>query len=414
MTRRRTYLLADALLLGLLAPRARLRRHAPSGKTIADIIPIGNKVRTVEQIQNQMHSKSGKPYDEARLQEDVRRLHATKWFTPGGVQVHTKNEPDGRVTVMLYVTELTSTVEDVQFVGAQHINRDELQTLSGVRRGDPMNPLSNELGRQALLRKYQDGDGRYYASVELLEGSKPTDTRVVFQVVEGPKVKVADVVFRGNVFAGSGRLRTQLMTSTQKLGFIGGTFKPQEPRRGPPETHRVLQRPRVPQHQHRAAREVVQSEDLGHVTIVYHIVEGPRCQVAARRDRREHDHPARKDRPDHRTEGREVVRRADGEGRHGADEEPVRVLRGYAVGVEQQLYEVPGEPGVVRVQYQVHGDKGEPDRIGRVMIRGNEVTQDRVILNQLGGYLRPGQVLRNTRDSKTRIRLGGKPRPLRL
>ncbi|HUR55735.1 MAG TPA: POTRA domain-containing protein, partial [Gemmataceae bacterium] len=396
--RRRTFLVA-ALLVGLfLVPRA-FSADTPNGKVIADVIPIGNRARTAEQIQNQMHSRPGKVYDEAKLQEDVRRLHATKWFTAGGIQVHTKNEADGRVTVMLYVTELMSTVEDVQYVGAQHIGRDELQTLSGIRRGDPMNPLSNELGRQAILRKYQE-DGRYYASVELVEGSKPTDTRVVYSIVEGLKVKVAAVEFRGNQFASSGRLKTQIMTSTQKLGFIGGKFNPQS---------LDADRQRLTEYYHglgflgiNITPEVVRSEDLGHVTVVYHIEEGHRYQVAARQIDGNKTIPLEKLDP--------ILELKAGkwyDGRQAkADAERIKNMygyRGYAVGVEPVVYEVPGEPGVVRVHQHIQGDRGQPDRVGRVIVEGNEVTQDRVILNQLD--LRPGQVLQYPRLEDARIRL---------
>ena len=396
--RHRTFVLA-ALLVGLLlVPRA-FSADNPNGKTIADVVPIGNRTRTADQIQNVMHSRPGKAYDEARLQADVQRLHQTKWFTPGGVQVHTRNEPDGRVTVMLHVTELTSTVEDVQYPGAQHISRDDLQSLTGVRRGDPMNPLANELGRQAILKKYQD-DGRYYASVELVEGGKPSDTRVVYQIVEGPKVKVSGVEFRGNQFASSGRLKTQIMTSTQKLGFIGGRFNPQS---------LDADQQRLTEYYHalgflgmRIKPEVVRSEDLSHVTVVYHIEEGERYKVAARQIDGAKTIAADKLDP--------VLEMKAGKWYDGrvakGDAERIKTMygyRGYSVGVEPVLYEVPGEPGVVRVHQQVQGDRGRPDRVGRVIIEGNEVTDQRVIFNQLD--LRPGQILQYPRLEDARIRL---------
>src|SRR5207249_1920814 len=162
-----------------------------------------NHTRTPAQILNLIQSRPGKSYDEATVQEDVRRLHATRWFAPGGVQVHTKNDPDGRVTVFLYVTELTSTVQEVEYRGVQHLGKKDLQELTGIRKGDPMNPLANELGRSAILRRYQE-DGRYYTSVTLVEGAKPTDTRVVYDVVESPVVKVCGVDFRGNDRATAG------------------------------------------------------------------------------------------------------------------------------------------------------------------------------------------------------------------
>src|SRR5437660_1286309 len=72
---------------------------SPAGREIADIVPVGSRLRPPEHILNQMHSKPGKPYSEALIQEDVRRLHATKWFVPGSIEVRTALQPDGRVVV---------------------------------------------------------------------------------------------------------------------------------------------------------------------------------------------------------------------------------------------------------------------------------------------------------------------------
>src|SRR5262249_59017824 len=77
--------------------------------------------------------------------------------------------------------------------------------------------------------------------------------------------------------------------------------------------------------------------------------------------------------------------------------------RGYAVGVSEAIYEVPEQPGIVRVHYQVEGDGGPPARVGRVILEGNTVTQDRVIMNQLD--LRPGQILQYPEVEAARIRL---------
>ena len=88
----------------------------PNGKVISEVLPVGNRVRSPDQILQHMRSRPGTRYEEATVQEDVRRLHGTKWFVPGGVQVLTKADPDGRVTILLYVTELTSTVQDVVYV----------------------------------------------------------------------------------------------------------------------------------------------------------------------------------------------------------------------------------------------------------------------------------------------------------
>ncbi len=78
--------------------------------------------------------------------------------------------------------------------------------------------------------------------------------------------------------------------------------------------------------------------------------------------------------------------------------------RGYPVGVEQKLYEVPGQPGVVQVQYEVQNDRGQPDRVGQILVEGNDITKSRVIWNQIP-FIRPGQILPYDRLDEARERL---------
>jgi outer membrane protein assembly complex protein YaeT len=375
-----------------------LSADSPAGKTIADIVPVNNRTRTPAQILNLIQSRPGKPYDEATIQEDVRRLHATRWFAPGGVQVHTKNDPDGRVTVFIYVTELTSTVQDIEFRGVQHLSKKDLQELTGIRKGDPMNPLANELGRAAILRRYQE-DGRYYTSVTLAEGGTPTDTRVVYEVVESPVVKVCGVDFRGNERATSGRLRAQLTTKRDFLGF-GGKFNPMTMDK---DQEKLIQ------YYHglgflavQITPEVVPDADPGKVLLVYHIVEGQQYVIAGRQldgnytfssDKLE---PLAEVKPGDRYDSWKVKKDL-------ARIDAYYGNRGYSVKTQEQLYEIPGQPGVVQVHYQVQGDRGEPKRVGRVIVDGNDITQDRVILNQLD--LRPGQILQYPKLKEAEARL---------
>ena len=371
----------------------------PVGRVVADVIPLHPRVHPPQQIIALLHTRAGVPYDEAVAQEDIRRLHATKWFIPGGVQFHTRLDPDGRVTVYVYVTELTSTVQEVVYVGGQHLSQDKLRTLAGVRKGEPMNPLSNELGRQAILREYQD-EGRYFSSVELLEGSKPSDTRVVYQIVEGPVVKVAGIEFRGNSHAAGGRLKEQLTTKKMFAGFIGGTFRPatmDADLKRLTDYYAGLGFLAV-----KIEPEVARTDDPGKVVVAYHIVEGIQYQVESTDVRGNKSYPTEKlaamttVKPGERYDRWKVQRDIRTiEDFHGN--------RGYRVGVQENVYEVPDQPGVVRVQYEVQGDRGEPARVGRVIIEGNNITQDRVIMNQLD--LRPGQVLQYPKLEDARMRL---------
>ena len=399
--RLRTWLIAAVLSVAAFGVIHRARAaESPVGKTIAAIVPVHNRVHSSEQIVGLMHSRVGKPYDEAVVQEDIRRLHATKWFTPGTIQVHTQLEPDGKVTIFVSVTELMSTVQEVHYLGVQHISASELQNLTGVRKGEPMNPLSNEIGRQAILRKYQD-DGRYFATVEMVEGSKPADTRVVYQIVEGPVVKVEGVEFRGNDAGASGRLKTQLTTKKAFLGTFGGKFNPMMLDADLKQLTEYYAR--LGYLNARITPEVERTADLSRVRIVYHVEEGTLYQVAGvqidNNNSKEY-----KDKLQELVQSKAGERYNEGTVRSDVKQmEDYLGFRGIRAQIDKQLYQDPNNPSLVRVHYVLQGDRGVPDRVGRVIIEGNEVTQDRVIYNQLG--LRPGQILQYPLLEDARMRL---------
>ena len=51
---------------------------------------------------------------------------------------------------------------------------------------------------------------RYRLDHGVIEGDKDTDTRVVFNITEGPHAHVKSIEFVGNSFVSGGRLKTQI------------------------------------------------------------------------------------------------------------------------------------------------------------------------------------------------------------
>ncbi|QEL18418.1 BamA/OMP85 family outer membrane protein [Limnoglobus roseus] len=397
--------------------------ESPVGKLIADVVPVNNRLHPKEHILSQMQMRPGKTYDEAQMNEDVRKLIATKWFAPDGVQVETTVSGDGKVTIYLKLIELNSVVDSVEFIGAQHIGKDTLLQLTGIRKGSALNPAFNEAAAQIIENKLKE-DGRAYATCRLMEGTKITDKRVVFNIVEGPVVKVSRASIRGCQQTSSGRVSTQLTIKAPLYGII----------RFINDKYNVLQveddKKKIINYFHklgyleaRVQEEVIPSRDLSSVEIIFHVDEGAVYKVR-----------------EIRLEGnkiftaeplRRLIELKQGE-RYDRDviaADAARIknyygYRGYYVVCEEQWIAVAGKPGFVdviyqllepgardggagasktppvrRVSHQVPLDDGfplqrEPDRIGRIEIRGNEVTMDRVIRNELGmAGIREGQVL---------------------
>jgi outer membrane protein assembly factor BamA len=193
----------------------------PAGKEIAEVLVSGNHIRQTHDIIAVFGLRPEQKYDEEAIRAGTKRLYDKGWFTPNGIEIRTVERTDGRINVILYVTELSNFIEEIKYNGAQHLSPDELAKITGLRVRMPMSPHLNQQARLNILRKYQE-DGRVHASVTIKEGTKLDDRRVVFDIVEGPKVKISDVDFK---FVGahesgisSGRLREQLTISRAKLG----------------------------------------------------------------------------------------------------------------------------------------------------------------------------------------------------
>lgn len=377
-----------AVLLSLFAvPLARADTPAdtPYGKPVAEIVPQGNKLRSSADIISQIKTRPETSFNLVTAQEDVNRLYSRGWFR--NVSINTVVRPDDRVTVYVIVEEWSNTLAEVVYRGAQHLSDDELYKTTGLRKGMPMSPIANQSAAQAIQRKLYD-DGRIFANVVLVEGGKMTDTRVVFDISEGPKVKV-DSLKLNYVRAESGevsqgRIRTVLASSSSTLG-IGGSYDPAKV-----EADSLRIRDYYRNLGFMAASVSVERKwatDYRSLALIYHIDEGPRYQVESVK-----------------IEGNKVfteenlLRLTDTRpntwySRETAQIDVERIKRYYGYTgrncpVDEKIVET--QPGVVSVSYQV--TERDQVRVGSVTITGNEYTKDNVIRRNLGP-LRPGQLL---------------------
>jgi len=372
--------LASLALVGLASFAS---AQTPVGKLVAEVVPQNYRYQTPERILSQVQTRSGRPFSPITAQEDVQRLLATKWFRD--VRVETQPADNDTVRVLFVVEEYPNVVREILYRGADHISPTELDTTTGLRRGTPLSPTANQSAAAAILRKYQE-DGRVFADVKLVEGGKLGDSRIVFDIIEGPVVKVGGVYFAGNEFAGSDRLRTQLATSRAFLGRIGGTFNPATI---DGDISKVTEYYRtLGFHTVRVSRELKYSEDYRNVYITYHLDEGPRytvkrLQIEGNRTFDEGKLLSLTETKSGEYYDRTVVQ---------ADINRIRDFygfRGQQVAINERVYLDEKTPGEVLVHYEIA--EREPARVGRVEIRGNTVTRDNVIRRLVGLY--PGQVL---------------------
>ncbi len=357
--------------------------------TVADIKVDGTRGNSAQRVLSTIHTQAGRPYNQATIDEDVRLLTATGLFAR--VDVKLVEHPDNRNLVDVYfqVIERPQRIQEVVYNGGVHIKIDELKKITHLHKGDPMVPYLNQEACKAIVAELYK-QGRPFATCDLTEGANPTDTRVVFNITEGKKVKVRDVAFEGNTFVSAGRLYTQVKSSHEYFGLFGGTLNLQMVEYDVDELEKYYKS--FGYHDVHVSRELRWEPDGDHVILVFHIYEGARYRVSAR--------------PQVDGAGREmpleviqaIPRLAPGEFYDEAKvQADIRAIQDY-YGMAGRDVRVKPEPvfnaetpGVCLVHYQV--TERAPAKVGQIWIIGNDVTRQNVILRQLPEGLSPGQTL---------------------
>ena len=208
--------------------------------------------------------------------EDIRRLHDTSAFKE--VKYSVEPAPNNQLIVNFFLFEYPSVVREVKYVGRKHFKDKELDEAGGIRKGQPMSPRANQEACQKIMALYHE-KGRMLARVVLLEGNKADDTRVIFNITEGPKAKIKAIHFVGNDFVTEQRLKTQLQAGTEWFGLLGGNYIPDmidDDARKLKEYYKSFG-----YHDVDVSREVVWDEDQCHVTVIFHVQEGLRYKIGS-------------------------------------------------------------------------------------------------------------------------------------
>jgi outer membrane protein assembly complex protein YaeT len=382
------------VLLGLIvvtpASRGQLppTTPAPDGKALVGNVTVaGNSLIPAQRILNNIKTRSGTVYSQETVNEDVRSLYAMGSFAD--VKPKTTFQPDGRVTVEFMVLERSGRIEDIIFNGAKHLKKDELSKLTELKKGEILSPWKNQEAVRRILEKYHE-QGRPLSTVRLLEGDKPTDTRVVFDITEGPISRVRHISFTGCHFVGQERIRTQIKSSRSFLGLIGGKYNPDMVKHDITELEDYYKS--FGFHDVRVSREIQWEGDGQYLDLIFHIQEGPQYRIGARPQ----VEGVGKELPQEMIEALPRVQANDyfNQAKVDGDKKAIEDFYGRTgrdAHVRTNVFHPVETPGVCQVVYQV--EERPPIRVGEIYIVGNEVTRQNVILRQFPNGLLPGQIM---------------------
>jgi outer membrane protein insertion porin family len=155
------------------------------------------------------------------IQESIRRLWSTRHFSDVQVQARDIDPADPQTGVRLLIEVREQPfVTGVEFRGLENVRARTVRDSAGIRVGEPYDP-ARAAEAQALVRELLADRGIRLRSVshrlEPVVGSD-TDHRLIFDVVEGERVAISEVVFRGNEAFSSRDLERAM--STRAEGFF--------------------------------------------------------------------------------------------------------------------------------------------------------------------------------------------------
>ena len=167
----------------------------------------GNATITSDKIKPKLLSRVGQPLDQDRVEADLKTLMATKWFSDVRYYLDESPPKSGKWALIFAVREMPLLTK-VEFRGRKAIRLKELEDTTDLKVGSRADPMHARLAVSRIQGLYVE-KGYALASVTLVEGGNPGDTKVVIEIFEGPKVKVDAISFVGNEFASDAQLQNQ-------------------------------------------------------------------------------------------------------------------------------------------------------------------------------------------------------------
>ena len=206
-----------ALLITPVAAQAQAQQELSTGPIQIDSVSVKGNVRLAELTVIAMASiNRGSSYTIFDIQKATKELWASGQFWD--ITAHIEGNVGEHVTLVWEVEE-QDLVRNVIIRGLVNASADEVQDSSGVRPGLPYSQGRVAQAKDFIRRKLAS---KGIPFVDIVERSEPITNRekevlLYFDVTEGTKITVADVVFQGNALFSGSDLRSAM--SVKPEGF---------------------------------------------------------------------------------------------------------------------------------------------------------------------------------------------------
>lgn len=366
-------ILALAVLLGVVCLSPAVGAEAGDGPPITSVTFSGTQTVGEAYLRSVVRTAAGRPFDKMTADEDVRRLLRTGKFL--SVTFDAETTADG-VAVTFHLVD-RPVITDIRIVGNVKFKDNKLLQQVPLAVGDPVDTFGVADGRNAIEAFYRGegyGDAGVTHDAELLRETG----ELVYTVEEGVRIRVRKVLYEGNDSIGKRELNKQIMTKTYLWIFRDGKFDV-ETVEGDSFAIQAYYRDQG-YLDARTSYRLEFSEDGRDLTVVFTIVEGTCYSIEsiAFRGNTVFDDP--KLRGKMRLAVGEVMERP----LLAKDVKDIQALygeHGYIYAEIEARRVFSETPGQVRLTVDI--EEGEQIHVGRIVVRGNERTRDKVVRREL-------------------------------
>ena len=367
-------------------------------RPVAEVRLQGLRQVPEQLVRNQIRMTAGNPYDGETVSGDVVRINHLGRFASVRAQV-TPND-DGSVT-LTYVVDEYPLLEDVQVVGNKAVTDQQVKELVLLSPGDPVDPFLIDRGLRLIEQQYRDR-GHFVADVAVDEAALDEQRVLIYRVREGPRVRIQEIrfEFEAGQSIETKELRREVRSETYFPIFRKGTLS-REQLELDAAAIRELYRERG-YLDAQVGRRIDLSPDQTDASVVFLIDEGPRYLVDAVRVEGATlftDEQIRQ----HLELGSGDVYATSAQRRSVRNLELLYGRIGYIeadIAINRLFHDAaPKVDLLVTV-----AEEGRPHVVGKVEVRGNELTQTKVVLQQVRG-MTPGRRfdLAGVRETRERL-----------
>lgn len=405
-------LAASVALTPLLPAPAFAQTTAPAitpqfkGLPVDQVNVRGNVQVATSVIRNVVRTRPGDKYDPATVEDDYRRIYELKKFA----NVEALVEPTGRgsVDVTFIVTE-QKLITKIVYRGNKRVDTATLQSVVDLKVGQAIDTFRIALAKQAIVNTYRDKNFPD-AHVDVPHDPLTARGEVIFDIVEGPQVRIRNIRFIGAHSFSPGQLGDQIKTQTWFPIFRPGKYDPEQVEEDMGALRKYYQ-------DHgffdvRVGRKLIYSPDNTELQIDFVIDEGPRYvvqRVTFEGNQALSDVQLRKDQRlvpgmfySAETVQRDVRQMVNSYSPFGYIYAPMQPSEDY-LHIEPQAVFLLDQPGRVELLYHIH--EGRKFRIGRIRVTGNDKSQDKLVLREFRNFA-PGQYYNSgaVQDALERLR----------